>query len=264
MTTKPLAGARPREGHPFTFGLRHAFLFNERAGRMITDCVTSMHGFFRTGEANLQWFGTAIATGWSNTIHGCSVLFSGAEDIGNFDKAVFARTAGEGSFSIVMGCAIGNTASWQTLWGAGANDGLYVNPSGRIIYYPFGAGHTLTSAEFNLPHVVSVTWKNDVLSYMFDGVDDIGVVSAVNAKLVATNTIGGHTAEFLYGQVSFLYIYDRFIAPSLMAQIHRDPFAAFTPLRVYVPGAAAASGTAKHRRSLSALGTRMGVRQVQP
>ncbi len=226
--TKPPAGARPTPGHPFTLGLRHAFLFNERSGQQIRDCVTGLHGYPSAGGTQFTWAGGQLGAGYSPTIHGGSAHFSGSGSIGSFDGKVFSRTAGEGPFSVVMGvCVAGTTAAYQTLWGDGG-EGFYLDATGAVQYYPYTVGHLFTASEYGRPHVLSVTWANGSLTYMLDGVNGPSVTAAT-ALLSAGNSIGGHGSEFFQGDISFLYVYDRFIAPSLMAQIHADPFAGFVP-----------------------------------
>src|SRR6266852_6675193 len=114
---KPPDGARPRFGHSFALGLRHAFLLNERSGRQVRDCVTGMHGYFHTGQEPL-WGGGAGPDGYFPTMHGSSLLFSGTQYVDGFDGAVFSRGAGEGPFSIIVGFSVaaGSAGTAQTLW----------------------------------------------------------------------------------------------------------------------------------------------------
>ncbi len=226
---KPPAGARPTPGHPFTVGLRHAFLLNERSGKQVRDCVTGMHGTI-TGTL-ISWTGGLVASGYTRTIHGSSVHLDGTTYITGFDGAVFSRAAGAGPFTVVAGISIAGVVggAYQTIWGPGG-EGFYINPSAQLMYYPYTAGHTFVAADYGQPHVVSASWDpSGLMHYMFDGQTDVAPVAAATALLSASSGLGGHGSEYLYGDISFLYVYDRFIPPSLMAEIHADPFAGFVP-----------------------------------
>jgi hypothetical protein len=238
---KPPLGARPDRSHPHARGLRHCFLFNERSGRTITDCVGGLKATFNGSPT------------WSGRLHGGSLRFDGSSDLSLVAGInVFHRASDNGPFAFVVGVMqeTGSQSGFQTLWGNGAS-GFYLN-NGRPIFYNSGSGAVLPT---DTPCVISVSSNGPdpvnqgpgEMEYATNGRQEFAANYQALPQMSGA-TIGGHGSERFIGQLSFLYIYDRPIPcgssqPDArfdfvgfpknigiggpMAAIHADPFAMF-------------------------------------
>jgi hypothetical protein len=237
---KPRAGARPNFGHPHARGLRHCFLFNEGSGRMVTDCVGGLQATFNNG--------TPL---WSARLHGGSIAFDGASDLALVaGRSVFNTSTGP--FTIIVGLMqTGSQAGFQTIWANGGN-GLYLQGGAVVFFSTTTSQQTLTTQT---PYVLSTSARYDnagvtnqagEIEYCINGRPDC-TNNFVTFPALTGASIGGHGAEFFIGEISFIYIYDRFISAGFvreggfqnpgvgnsvgiggpMSDIHANPFAMF-------------------------------------
>jgi len=260
---KPPAGAKPNMSHPHARGLRHCFLFNERTGRMLTDCVGGLQATFN---------GSPV---WSSRLFGGSLTFDGSSDcslVGG--KGVFGRPSGsEGPYTVIAGIMqTGSQSGFQTIW-ANGNEGLYIN-NGRQIYY--NAGTSIELLTTNRPYILSTSTPGSNATNLAGGEFEYVINGRMDFALnyqalpVMTGaTIGGHGSERFIGEIAFIYVYDRFIphgsltggrfdsgpigAGGSMAAIHMDPFAMF-----YAVPRRAAFGAATHVAGSGGGGTGTG------
>lgn len=209
---KPLAGQSPDLLHPFASGLVHAFMFNEGSGRMVTDCVSGKQGFFRNG--------TPV---WVPTAFGGGVRFNGSSDIGNF---TYNQSSGSVPFSVIAGVRVESIPGFGTIW-ANGGVGLYTTSSagGKFIWFNILTGSTVIA--LNTPIVIGASASPTLVSLVMNGVADGFVNSGIPAAIDPASTIGGHGGEYFNGDISFLYVYNRYIPPEMMACIQADPFAMF-------------------------------------
>lgn len=254
---KPLAGAKPNTSHPHAQGLRHAFLFNERSGRQVYDCVTGLKATFN---------GSPV---WSSRLHGGALSFDGTCDLSLVaGTSVFSSAnsgsnfAEKGAFTIIAGVMqTGSQSGFQTIWANGGN-GLYIAGGQPELY----ASIASTALSVNVPYVISaaaimgnlaVGSATGEMEYVINGRLST-MTDYTPLPLMTGATIGGHGSERYIGEISFIYLYDRFIGagsqtasaynsgnvgrPGLMAEIHADPFAMFHPSRSRQFAAAVAAG----------------------
>jgi hypothetical protein len=240
MWAKPPAGAKPNMAHSHARGLRHCFLFNERSGRLVTDCVGGLQATF-TGTPT-----------WTGRLHGGSIHFDGSSELTlTAGKAVFGRPSGsDGPFTVIAGVMqTGSQSGFQTIW-ANGNEGLYIN-NGHPLFYNTGPFSTVMAVD--KPYVISASSNGPnptniaagemecTINGMFDFENNYQSLPVMSGA-----TIGGHGSERFTGEISFLYVYDRSIPngsstagrfdgnqPSsvgtggAMQLIHMDPFAMF-------------------------------------
>lgn len=223
--SKPPAGASPNQSHPHAQGLKHAFLFNERFGRQTRDCVGGLKATFN---------GSPV---WSSRLHGGSIAFDGSSDLSLVAGTDVFGPVVIGPYTIIAGLMqTGSQAGFQTVWTNGAV-GLYINGGAVQL---FSSTTSIRHLVVNAPTVVSVSANHNdpinfaegELDYVINGVFDTTNNNSITLPEMSGATIGGHGSERFIGEISFLYIYDRFIssrAGGLMQQIHADPFAMFAP-----------------------------------
>jgi len=245
---KPRAGSTPDLSHPYASGLVEAYLLNEGSGRLVTDCVSLTQGFFRNGTPT-----------WVPTACGGGVRFNGSSDIANFDHPRFGYGGGSGSagpYAILAGVRVNSVSGFGTIYASG-NTGLYVQTGPTFTNYNVQA--TATTLTLNTPILIGTSAEYAKPVYMLmNGVLDGFTASPGNVPIIdPTSLIGGHGGEYFNGDISFIYVYNRYVPPELMAAIQADPFAMFEApddlRRVTCIGAAVARAGAAVASTFAAL-----------
>jgi len=218
---KPVPGQTPDLQHPFASGMVSAFMLNEGSGQMISDCISGMRGFFRNGTPT-----------WVPTAFGSGVRFNGSSDIGNFTAPRFSydpssTTGGvAGPFTIIAGLRVNSSSGFGTIYAAG-NAGFYTN-SGSFVY--FNSQTAASAFTLNTPIVVGASASSGFakpIYLMENGVLNGQTASGNVPTIDPLALIGGHGSEYFNGDISFIYVYNRYMPPEMMTLIHADPFAMF-------------------------------------
>lgn len=240
MELKPTKFRYPIKGHPLSEGLSGFWLMNERVGNTVFD----LSGNHRPGTLN--------GPTWVAGKYGPALLFAPASNnrVG-FDTEII----GAGDCSIV---ALINPATIGETTGRIVDNGssiFFCGTTNRLGFTSNGATTTAYSANNAVPynvwsHVVvtrralaASSETNFYVNGVLNGTPNANSglpVAGINILRLGTNQALNRDYD---GMIEFVYLYNRVLSASIVAQLYRDPFVMFKrePIELW---AAACSGGA--------------------
>ena len=222
---KPLLGELLDYGNPFTKGLVGLWLMNEGSGNTIQDL---------SGNGNTGTF--AGNTSWIAGPHGTCLTLDGANDWVQLPAGLPAF--GTGDFTIIakVKCPQDNAFRAFLSRGDAIGDGealFYKDNTDRLRFYgdSGSVSATFDAAGDSWPDdvwtLVGVTRSGSLLTIYQNGVAG-GIDATAGADLndAASWRIGAsNSGSYDYvGEMEYIYIYNRALSASEIAQLYREPF----------------------------------------
>lgn len=239
---KPFRGTQLNRSHPLARGLVGAWLMNEATGDIVADLSGNGHNGLLEGDAV-----------WSAGPDGSSIRLPGDSDWikcgrgGALDNMT--------TWSVVTRCKhddLGVSPNYARLWCKGRFTfrlevrGPYLNGACCVVGW---RGYSTTAAYsvsadllFPMTEWVDVAWTYDetgsrCIDIFMDGEEVVygGQTPSVGTLVADASSdayIGTSDPTFNYdwtGDISFVFIYTRKLAPEEIALLHREPYCMFRP-----------------------------------
>lgn len=252
---KPLRGSGPSLTHPHMRGIVGLWALNEGTGSSLFDL--SRNG--RSGTLTSM----DPATDWVAGPHGHSLTFDGVDDWVSFGSS-WNALLNSGAFSISIWFEVGSapgTSKFMHIvavsnnWGASAEYiAIGTTGTGNAIKVLSNGETAGNGADLSAGwHHGVLTWDNSQFSMYVDGLLDYSVTPSgsdwkLGAELgVARKGVSNASHFYHDARVSDLRVYDVCLLADQVAEMYRDPYAAWggeSPVPAFVPLAGGAiSGT---------------------
>ncbi len=222
---KPMLGRRINRSHPNAHGLVGAWLRNEGSGNTVADLSgNGNHEIFGAGAASPSWIagdlGTAVAFGVGDTS-----TISSANNFGIIDTT-----------TIVVGVKFNSLSVDQRVL-SDADDNFNnrirhdSGPTRWEIHFDRGTAnavlYTHTPVLNQLYHIAFVN-RAGFQGFYIDGI--FKASTADNDALTNTDSNAYILGSNLNGSIEYLYLYNRALSASQIAQLYREPFGMFEPV----------------------------------
>ena len=232
MFLKPFRGARINRTHPLARGLVACYLMNEGGGNQIFDLT-------QNGAT-----GTFVAdTAWTTSLNGPALSFDGTDD---HVTLVDSSALKVGNLSIVSWFELNDPAAGNGLRGlfsrsdniaaGGYEFGVRHQPGRDFLAFAYYDGAIQGFYEDNTqipidgtPTMAAMIWNKDVVDFYINGVFSSQIDTANNPIIHGATEIPmiGNQAQNndWIGNIEKIYIYNRTLSGSGVAQLHREPYA---------------------------------------
>lgn len=214
--TKPPAGTQINWGRPLAQGLKIAFTFSEKGGRICANAAAPM----RPGR---------LTAGYTLGIPGS--LGSGLSCASTGTNTVsFTQVTTSTTYSIALRLRyLSGTAGYGLLLGDGSGDGLYFLNTGTFTHFfsPSGDHVSTTVLTVNTWYDFVYSVQGGAGTFYLNGLPDGTTTSApaINPNILGSDSF----SEFFTGNLDYAYLWDGVaIGQAGAMKLRSDPFCMFT------------------------------------
>lgn len=223
--SKPLFGSQINQAHPLSQGIVSCYLFNEGAGTTVYDSSGKGHHMdFTTGSPLPTWTSDSNGNALNFTATGENSSTTIVSNITDFSILFgFRQKTGNPSGYAELGTLNGTTFySCSTATNFRAVNGPFAitTPANGAV----GTGIPVADTDF---HQVLFTRVGTVESVYLDGVFNVSAPAVNGAGNTVLNVPGAVLSRGMYGNMSFIYVWNRTMSAQEISYLNAFPFAMF-------------------------------------